>query len=137
MSLINFEDFVLLSPQIIDSSLSRFGAPNFDRRLSDKVLAAHNHAYAVGETVTAQIFMTQLEKIEETERQNLSRNTHAIYGGLKRAGMTAVDKAKLWSAYIDARNIYNNLNLRPVTDSESLRTAHLFMKQRYARWVLA
>jgi hypothetical protein len=71
------------------------GRPFRQRRVSDRLLAAHNHAYACGNRRVAAELRDILELIENDERiRNNRRST------------TAVERASRWAAFVDAREAY-------------------------------
>jgi hypothetical protein len=76
----------------------RFGAPRHDRRLTDKILAAFNHAYATGAVQTANHLKAVLAEVEDKERARYARRN-----------ATALSQADLWIAFVEARNRYNSL----------------------------
>jgi hypothetical protein len=93
------------------------------RRLSDKVLAAFNHAYATGELEVADKLRAVL-KVTEAKRPK----------GDKRGGYDATVHADLWVGFVEARNAY-----RELCDTKSIRAADLEsaqkkMKIAYRAW---
>jgi hypothetical protein len=120
-----------------DFVASQFGAPAFDRRLSDKILAAHNHAYAVGDNTLAEALMIQLQRTETTERELYQRKSTGSFRFYSPRQSSAVKLARLWQAYVDARNAYNALNLPADTPPARVARAAREMQRRYAKWALA
>jgi len=103
------------------------GAPEYNRRLSDKVLAAFNHAYASGERDLAQGLRTILAAVEERVRRR----------GHKRRANGALDEAEKWSRFVDARDHYravkDDARFEPGTVGEALAE----MKDAFKSWSLA
>jgi hypothetical protein len=116
---------------------SQFGKPAFDRRLSDKILAAHNHAYAIGDVGLAAQLMAQLERTEDAEREAYRRKSSGSFGSYSPRQSSAVAHGRLWQAYVDARNAYNTLNLQADAPSARVVRAATEMKRCYAKWALA
>jgi hypothetical protein len=120
-----------------DFVASQFGELAFDRRLSDKILAAHNHAYAVGAIALAEALMVQLDRTETAERETYRRKSTGSFGSYSPRQSSAVEHGKLWQAYVDARNAYNALCLQASTPSGRVVRAAREMRRRYAKWALA
>ena len=108
---------------------SSLGVPGFDRRLTDKILAAFNHAYAVGDLQVAQRLHAVLALAEDHERSCLLACT-----GVERRGGGALDHADLWVAYVEARNSYQAVCQPGMPESDEARAAFAAMKQAYQRW---
>lgn len=68
------------------------------RRLSDKILAAFNHAYAIGETATAKKLRKALVD-HQAEK--------AVPGDRRRSAYDPINQADLWVSFVEARNRYN------------------------------
>jgi len=107
---------------------SNLGPPGFDRRLTDKILAAFNHAYAVGDLEVARRLRDALALAEDHER-----NRALILTGAQRRGGSAVEQADLWAACVEARNLCQEV-CQGGTDSAEARAAIEVMKQAYQRW---
>lgn len=99
------------------------GAPRYDHRLSDKILAAFNHAYASGVLDTARQLKSLLADVEHRERTANDRH-----------GIGAVERADLWVAFVDARNRYNALSVRKGATPAQLETAIAAMMDAYRAW---
>ena len=99
------------------------GAPSYDHRLSDKILAAFNHAYASGVLDTARHLKSLLADVERRER--IANDRH---------GIGAIERADLWVAFVDARNRYNALSLRKDAVPAQLETAIAAMMDAYRAW---
>lgn len=100
-----------------------FGRPNYDRRLSDKILAAFTHAYASGAKQTAERLRAVLADVETSERRLHDRRS-----------TTALRQAELWIAFVEARNAYNTLQEGEGATSQDLATALEHMKDAYRVW---
>ncbi len=103
------------------------GEPEYNRRLADKILAAFNHAYAVGETEIADSLRRILEEVEAKSRR----------GGRKRRRVDTLDQAALWMAFVEARNRYKQATDDAETRPEELAHALAEMKEAYKRWSYA
>ena len=101
----------------------RIGAPRYDRRLSDKILAAFNHAYANGAVQTATRLRAVLAEVETSERDRHERRT-----------WSAMDQADLWIAFVEARNGYNALATGKGIAPARLDDALARMKDAYRLW---
>lgn len=108
---------------------SQHGMPVFDRRLTDKILAAFNHAYAVGDLEVARRLHAALAIAEDHERRQVR-----AADGIERRGADAVDQAGLWVAYVEARNNYQAACKAGGDDGDAARTAFAAMKRAYQRW---
>jgi len=73
------------------------GRPSRQRRVSDRLLAAHNHAYAVGHRRLASELKEILEMIETDELTSHDRRN-----------ISATERASRWIAYVDARSAYED-----------------------------
>ena len=97
---------------------------DFTRRLSDKILNAFNHAYAVGETDIARHL-----------RRILVRNERGHNGDRARQdGCDAVARADLWVAFVEARNEYRAVSARKRASEKQIDQALQNMKDAYRRW---
>lgn len=109
----------------VEEIASETGAPSHSRRLSDKVLAAFNHAYAVGEIEVATKLREILAKLE---------HERVLAHGNRQAMTVALNQADLWVEFVEARNDY-----RTACEDESLDTVAVArvldqMKAAYQRW---
>lgn len=95
----------------------------YDRRLSDKILAAFSHAYASGNRKVAGRLRAVLADVE-TGRAGRS---DCRGGG-------AVCQADLWVCFIDARNSYNALVGSIDAAPEMIEEALNSMKEAYRVW---
>jgi hypothetical protein len=83
--------------RIIDAAPGQdvIGQPAQQRRVSDRLLAAHNYAYATGSRKLAVELQEILELIESDERITYNRR-----------GVDALERARRWTALVDAREAY-------------------------------
>jgi hypothetical protein len=92
-----------------------------NRRLSDKVLAAFNHANAAGEADVAKQLRNVL-KLTESKR----------VAGDKRITYSALEHADLWVGFVDARENYKSLaDSKKATDLDSAMAS---MREAYRAW---
>ncbi len=102
------------------------GLPKYNRRLTDKILAAFNHAYSMGETDLADMLWNSLVAAEK-----VSQKQHA-----RRRPNQAIELAAKWIAFVDARNRY-----RALSDGDKGATtadagpAFQTMKAAYLAWI--
>ena len=106
---------------VLDAAASRTQA---SRRLSDKILAAFSHAYAVGEAEVAM-------KLKDALAASEAKHTPPAD---KRKSYDPLGQAEMWVAFIEARNSYKTLAERPGADPDRLATALDEMKEAYRRW---
>jgi len=104
-----------------------FGVPGYLRRLSDKILAAFNHAYASGEEEIAFRLRDALVAAEQQARLQFPE---------RRAGR-ALKQAGLWIDYIDARNRYLGLTQDAPAEQADLEAAEAAMTEAYRVWSVA
>ena len=97
-----------------------------NRRLSDILLAAFNHAYAVGERDIADRLRQMLSELEG-RRYN---------GGHDRRRGDALSQAELWVAFVEARDRYRELSDQRPDHTKTL-SALAAMKESYRRWSLS
>jgi hypothetical protein len=107
-----------------DAVLSETGQRDHARRrLSDKILAAFNHAYSVGETEVARQLKAALIANEEQKSEFTEM----------RQGYDPLGEAELWVTFVEARNAYRAAcegKKSAVTVNESLEV----MKEAYRVW---
>jgi hypothetical protein len=113
------------SSQSVEDIASETGAPSHSRRLSDKVLAAFNHAYAVGEIEVGTRLREILAKLEQ-ER--------VLAHGNRQAMAVALGQADLWVDFVEARNDYRVACEDDLLDSEAVTRVLDQMKDAYQRW---
>lgn len=102
------------------------GTPRYNRRLSDKILAAFNHAYAVGEIEVAaglREVLARLDKGQSTSEEQKRRD-----------GMIALSQADLWIEFVEARNDYRAACEKQDSDPIALDCMLEVMKSTYGRW---
>ena len=98
--------------------------PKYDRRLSDKVLAAFSHAYEVGERAVAFRLRRILEDIEHG-----GIDTHR-----ERRASNALNQADLLVEFVDAREAYKLANESDAADPEELDQISRELLEAYRRW---
>lgn len=113
------------TPELDYLTGSAVGEGAYTRRLTDKVLAAFNQAYATGEFEVAEILRHALD--------HAIRSSETVGGG--RQDHPALAQADLWVDFVDARNRYKAM-VDPFSDAtpETVDTAMLRMKDAYRRW---
>lgn len=99
------------------------GPSQYDRRLSDKILAAFNHAYATGAHKVADRLRHVLVDVESAERRRYERRA-----------ASAVSRADLWVSFIRARDGYNEMVARNDAPPEKVESALETMKHAYRVW---
>jgi hypothetical protein len=102
------------------------GVPEYDRRLSDKILAAFNHAYATGERELAKQLRSVLVDVE--------RGLRGL--GRQRRANGALDDAERWSRFVDARDRYHAVSKDTRFDPEEVGEALVEMKDTFRSWSL-
>lgn len=100
------------------------GVPKYDRRLSDKILGALNHAYAEGEAVLA---ATLRKALVEAERIIAAESDLRI----KPAALVQAD---LWAEFVDARDSFRRVSEQSAPESPEFEQARLDMTDSYMRW---
>lgn len=99
-------------------------APKYDRRLSDKILAAFAHAYEAGERSVAARLRRALEEAEQS----------AAAAHPERRISTALDSADLLIEFVDARIAYKTAASRNPGNAEELDRTSREMLEAYRRW---
>ena len=94
------------------------------RRLSDKILAAFNHAYATGE----------LEVAKQLHRALKTNQGKGCDGEDKRQSYDPVGQAELWIAFVEARDRYKALCDGKKGAAQEALDALEQMKEAYRRW---
>jgi len=102
------------------------GVPEYNRRLTDKLLAAFNHAYAVGEREVAKQLHAVLAEVETGVRG---------FGRQRRAD-GALAGADRWSRFVDARDRYHEVSRDTRFDPEVVGEALVEMKEAFRSWSL-
>ena len=113
-------------PSRMDAAARGFGLPPYNRRLSDKVLAAFNHAYAAGEREIAAQLRAVLTGVEARMRAfgAKPRHTDALAG------------ADSWARFVDARDRYHTVKHDPRFDGAAVGEALAEMKEAFESWSL-
>ena len=102
------------------------GASDHDRRLSDKILAAFNHAYSVGEIAVADQLRSLLRQVDgsgEAEQEASDRRQRS-----------AAHQADLWVTFVEARNRYREVSETPTSKRKAIADALDKMKEAYKTW---
>jgi hypothetical protein len=102
------------------------GVPRHNRRLGDKVLAAFNHAYAVGALDVASQLRAILARIE-ADRGEMH--------GERRYSSTTLGQADLWMAFVEARNDYQAACDASDGESAVAEAALDAMQKAYEAWL--
>jgi hypothetical protein len=117
--------------QLFSDDASEFfidaGVPRYNRRLTDKVLAAFNHAYAMGEMELARSLWECLVQAEKLGQMNHGR----------RRPNQALDLAAEWVAFVDARDRYREVSRAPQAQqvpSDDPSGAFRDMRDAYQNW---
>jgi hypothetical protein len=104
--------------------LNDLGLPEHNRRLTDKILAAFNHAYSVGErTVAAKLHAVLVECQAQPGPDGTDRRTGR-----------AVTQADLWVKFVQARDAYRTTRQQPGADPATVAGSLDSMKEAYRRW---
>jgi hypothetical protein len=109
------------------------GMPQYMRRLSDKILAAFNHAYATGEYDIADklwAVLGELDSLAEVDRR-LNRPE-----ALEQRRSDALGHAQRWVSFVEARNLYRAAMDSPAGRGPDIAEAMAAMKEAYRRWAL-
>ena len=102
----------------------RLESPTRDRRLTDQILSAFNHAYGMGAVEVAEVLRTALEKAEAVGK-----------GGRRdRRSRSVMDLADLWVAFVDARDTYNAVCADDTVEKARAEEALAEMKDAYMTW---
>ena len=119
------EAIVKTSPRGVEEITAETGAPTHSRRLSDKVLAAFNHAYAVGEIDVATRLREILAKLE---------HERVLAHGNRQASTVSLSHADLWVSFVEARNDYRMACDDDALESDAVTQYLDQMKDAYQRW---
>jgi hypothetical protein len=104
--------------------MSDLGAPEFNRRLSDKILAAFNHAYSVGECAVAAKLRAILVECQAQRGPSPA----------DRRASRAVTQADRWVEFVQARDAYRTTRQQPGADPATVAGSLDAMKEAYRRW---
>ncbi len=110
---------------IIDENTlaSEAGIPEYNRRLTDKVLCAFNHAYATGAREIADQLRGVLTEVDRKERAQHARRQQ-----------TAVGQADLWIEFVESRDAYNAALADEAGKAKTLEDALEDMRRAHQRW---
>ncbi|HEY5597469.1 MAG TPA: hypothetical protein VIK47_01580 [Kiloniellales bacterium] len=100
------------------------GQPPRDRRLTDKILGAFNHAYASGEIGVAAALRRALEEAELGPGYNVPERRTSI----------ALVQADLWVEFVEARKAYGRATERQQPDPAEIEESRRDMIDAYRRW---
>ncbi len=115
--------------EVVDGQLmANCGETPYSRRLADKLLAAFNFAYAVGETDIAESVRALLQQLDIAD--------HAI-GENRRQHMSNVAQADLWASFVEARNKYRAACAAEGNDAATCDAALSEMRDAYRAWTVA
>ena len=115
--------------EVVDGQLvANCGETPYSRRLADKLLAAFNFAYAVGETDIADALRTLLKQLDVAD--------HTV-GENRRRHPSNVEQADLWAAFVEARNTYRATSAANGHDKANCEAALADMREAYRAWTLA
>ena len=112
----------LLAPD--SNIILSIGRPEHDRRLTDKILGAFNHAYANGDVGVAATLRRALEEAE----------LGPIPSASDRRLSTALLQADLWVEFVEARKAYHRATERDRRDPAEIEESRLEMIEAYRRW---
>ncbi|MCZ6496313.1 MAG: hypothetical protein O6924_09055 [Alphaproteobacteria bacterium] len=115
----------------------RYGKPQFDRRLSDKILSVYNHAYAADEVELANKLRVLLGETESREIAHCERPGASVLDMPVRRNSSAVRQARLWTQFVDARQGYISLSIRTKSSAEQVKSAYDGMRTSYTRWTVS
>jgi hypothetical protein len=100
------------------------GVPRYNRRLTDKILAAFNHAYAMGEMEIARTLWECLVAAEKLGQQHQRRHPNQ-----------AVGLAAEWVSFVDARDRYREASRARPADPGEASDAFRSMRDAYQSWL--
>ena len=107
-------------------SMLELGQPRYSRRITDKVLAAFNHAYVLEEIELAQKLWDALVLAEEASLRQHSR----------RRPNQAIELAEKWVALVDARHRHQKFAKDPALSSTpEAEDAYADMRMAYRAWM--
>ncbi len=110
--------------QDVSSMIVATGRTRYDRRLSDKVLAAFNHAFGLGELDAAsrlRQILCDLEARFAPEAEDRRR-------------YRPLDDAERWTGFVAARQRYRAVCDAEPTDAAEVRAALAEMRATYRQW---
>lgn len=109
---------------VVELAGRSYGMPEYNRRLSDKLLAAFNHAYASGERDVAHQLKSILRDVEQRVR------------ALGHRGGGALEDAGKWTQFVDARDRYHVVKDDPRFAAGAVGEALEEMKDAFKSWSL-
>ena len=109
----------------VDTVLGQTGErPDIRRRLSDKILAAFNHAYSVGEYEIAKQLRAVLANNE---------NRAGPYTEMRKR-YDPLGEADLWVSFVNMRNTYRQASEGGKENPDAVALALEAMKDAYRQW---
>ena len=100
------------------------GVPEYNRRLTDKILDAFTHAYSIGETDVAERLRAILVEVEEAgARRYPNGRTNA-----------AAEQADYWCRFVEARDVYRKITQSSRAEPDQISAALEQMKEAYKHW---
>ena len=109
----------------VDNAMEQIGQRrDVRRRLSDKILAAFNHAYSVGELEIAKQLKAAL--VHNEKQAGPHKDMRKFYDPL--------GEAELWISFVNTRNNYRKACDQNANDSNAVAEALDSMKEAYRLW---
>ena len=96
--------------------------PTYEQHLAGKLLAAHNHAYAAGNRQVAGEIRDALALVDAAEERSPDRR-----------GADALERARRWIAFVDAREAYEDAANDPDRGRMQATRLRFHMAQEYWR----
>ena len=116
----------LFSDGSSSTSMLELGQPHYSRRITDKVLAAFNHAYVLEEIELAQKLWEALVLAEEASLRQHSR----------RRPNQSIELAEKWVALVDARHRHQKITKDPaLSTTPEADEAYADMRMAYRSWM--
>lgn len=121
------EGTTISASQLFSDDASEFfidaGVPRYNRRLTDKILAAFNHAYAMGEVELARSLWECLATAEKLGDQHHRRRPNQ-----------SLNLASEWVAFVDARDRYRETSRGGKSVPDDASVAFRKMRDAYQAW---
>jgi hypothetical protein len=116
----------LFSDSTGSTSMLELGQPRYSRRITDKVLAAFNHAYVLEEIELAQKLWEALVLAEEASLRQHSR----------RRPNQSIELAEKWVGLVDARQKHQKIAKDPAQSATpEADEAYADMRMAYRAWM--
>jgi hypothetical protein len=100
------------------------GVPEYNRRLTDKILDAFTHAYSIGEVDVANRLRAILGEVEDAGARR--------YPG--RRVNDADEQAESWVRFVEARDLYRRIAQSSKAEPDQISVALEQMKEAYKHW---